>query len=65
MTFHSRFTIIIVEFHENENGAKTAMRYAKRKGVRIINLYDEKDDPFYGMTSEEISAKLKEILNRS
>lgn len=29
------------------------MNYAKRKGLEIINLYDEKDDPTYGMTKEE------------
>lgn len=36
------------------SGAKKAMHYAKRKGLRIINLYDEKDEPFYGMTYEKI-----------
>ena len=35
------------------SGAKTAMNYAKRKGLRIINLYKPEDDPFYGMTEEE------------
>lgn len=44
----------------SRSGAKTAMRYAKRKGLRIINLYDEKDEPFYGMTYKEITAKRKE-----
>lgn len=29
------------------------MNYAIRKGLKIINLYDEKDDPTYGMTEEE------------
>ena len=47
------------------SGAKTAMHYAKRKGLRIINLYDERDKPFYGMTDEEISAKWQEICNNS
>ena len=28
------------------SGAKTAMRYAKKKGVKIINLYREEDQPF-------------------
>ena len=36
------------------SGAKTAMRYAKKKGVKIINLYRDDDQPFYGMTNEEI-----------
>ncbi len=47
------------------SGAKTAMRYAVRKGLRIINLYDEKDKPFYGMTDEEICAKWKEVCRRA
>ena len=35
------------------------MNYAKRKGLEIINLYDEKDDPTYGMKEE----KKKEYLD--
>ncbi len=37
------------------------MRYAKRKGLRIINLYDERDEPFHEMTDEEFFEKCKEI----
>ena len=57
--------ICYVDEKAYHSGAKTAMRYAKRKGLRIINLYDEKDSPFYGMTDEEISAKWKEICSPS
>ena len=53
--------ICYVDEKRSRSGAKTAMRYAKRKGLRIINLYDETDSPFYGMTDEEISAKWKEL----
>ena len=57
--------ICYVDEKAYRSGAKTAMRYAKRKGLRIINLYDETDSPFYGMTDEEISAKWKEICSPS
>lgn len=53
--------ICYVDEKAYRSGAKTAMRYAKQKGLRIINLYDEKDKAFYGMTDEEIAAKWKEI----
>lgn len=36
------------------SGAKTAMRYAERMGLKIVNLRREQDDPFYGMTKEQI-----------
>ena len=29
------------------------MNYAKRKGLEIINLYDEKDEPTYVMTKKK------------
>jgi hypothetical protein len=45
--------ICYVNKKHNPSGAKTTMNYAKRKGLEIINLYDEKDDPTYGMTKEE------------
>ena len=43
------------------SGAKTAMRYAKKKGLTIINLYREEDQPFYGMSKEEITAYWKKL----
>lgn len=49
--------ICYVDEKAYRSGAKAAMRYAKRKGLQIINLYDEKDKPFYGMTDEGISPK--------
>ena len=56
--------ICYVDEKAYRSGAKTAMRYAKRKGLRIINLYDEKDKLFYA-TDEELSAKWKEIYSPS
>ena len=43
------------------SGAKTAMRYAKKKGLKIINLYHDEDQPFYGMTKEEIEKYWKNL----
>ncbi|MBQ4443279.1 MAG: hypothetical protein II896_01290 [Clostridia bacterium] len=48
--------ICYVDKKQNPSGAKTAMNYAKRKGIKIINLFREEDDPTFGMTSEQKSA---------
>lgn len=37
----------------NSCDTKIAMNYAKRKGLEIINLYDEKDEPTYVMTKKK------------
>ena len=36
------------------SGAKNAMKYAKKIGLKVINLYRKEDQPYYGMTMEEI-----------
>ncbi len=46
--------ICYVDEHMYRSGAKTALRYAKKKGLKIINLYRDEDKPFYGMSKEEI-----------
>lgn len=51
--------ICYVDKNAYRSGAKTAMRYAEKRGLKIINLYREEDQPFYGMTKEEIDAYLK------
>lgn len=45
--------ICYVNKKHNPSGAKTTMNYAKRKGLKIINLYKETDEPTYGMTEEQ------------
>lgn len=45
--------ICYVNKKQSPSGAKMAMNYAKRKGLKIINLYREEDDPTFGMTKEE------------
>ncbi len=47
--------ICYVDVSSYRSGAKTALRYAERKGLKIVNLYREEDQPFYGMTEEEIN----------
>ena len=53
--------ICYVNKKHNPSGAKHAMNYAKRKGLKIINLYDEKDEPTYGMTKEERQEYYKKL----
>lgn len=53
--------ICFVDEHSYRSGAKTAMNYAKKKGLTIINLYREEDQPFYGMSKEEIEAYWKNL----
>jgi uncharacterized phage-like protein YoqJ len=45
--------ICYVNKHQYRSGAKTAMNYAKKKGLRIVNLYKEEDEPTFGMTKEQ------------
>ena len=40
---------------EYRSGAKIALRYAKKRGLKIVNLYREDDSPFYGMTKDQIA----------
>ena len=52
--------ICYVDDGEYRSGARTAMRYAKKKGLRIVNLYREEGDPFYTMSREE---KIKLLID--
>lgn len=63
--------ICYVNKKRNPSGAKLAMNYAKRKGLKIINLYKETDEPTYGMTEEQkqeyydnLDKQLKELLKK-
>ena len=53
--------ICYVDESTYRSGAKTAMRYATKKGLTIVNLYREEDKPFYGMSKEEIKAYWKNL----
>lgn len=57
--------ICYVDSNSFRSGAKTAMLYAEKKGLNIINLYRKQDQPFYGMTNEEIDSYMKSVFDRS
>lgn len=44
------------------SGAKRALCYAKEKGLKIVNLWKEEDNPFFGMSQSEAIAYIKEAL---
>ena len=46
-------------------GAKTVMRYAQFKGLKIINLWRDEDQPFYGITKEQIEDYLRNIFDNN
>ena len=54
--------ICYVNKKHNPSGAKHAMNYAKRKGLKIINLYNEQNEPTYGMAKEEKEEYYKNSL---
>ncbi len=56
--------ICYVDTLSHGSGAKTALRYAEKQGLKIINLYREEDKPFYGMTKEEKDAYLKSLFEK-
>ncbi len=55
--------ICYVDESKTKSGAKTALNYAKKKGLQIVNIYSEKDNLTYGMTEEEKKNLLTKIKN--
>lgn len=53
--------ICYVDECEYRSGAKTALRYARKKGLKIVNLFREEDMPYYDMTDEELQTMWKAI----
>lgn len=64
MVDDSDVVIAYVNFKEYRSGAKRAVNYAKKQKKTVINLYREEDEPFYGMTREEVDAKIKADMER-
>ena len=46
------------------SGAKTALRYTEKRGLKIVNLYRKEDRPFYGMTKEQIDEYRRSIFDK-
>ncbi len=57
--------ICYVDVKRYQSGAKTALNYAKHRGLRIINLYLEEDTFFYGMTQEETEDYWKALYEKT
>ncbi|MBR2970803.1 MAG: hypothetical protein IKC48_03300 [Clostridia bacterium] len=55
----SDLIICYVDTNKYRSGAKRAVEYATKQGKEVINLFREKDRPFYGMTKEEIESAWK------
>ncbi|MDE6617704.1 MAG: hypothetical protein K2K13_01610 [Clostridiales bacterium] len=56
--------ICYVEEKYYMGGAKRALRYAEEKGLKIVNLWQDEDNPFYGMTQSEIIAYIRSSWNK-
>lgn len=56
--------ICYVDTTADRSGAKTTLRYAERKGLKIVNLYREEDQPFYGMTREQVDKYWKNLTEK-
>ena len=54
--------ICYVNKAEYKSGAKTALRYAEKRGLKIINLFREDDNPFFGMTKEQKEESLQSFI---
>ena len=52
--------ICYVDEKAYRSGAKRTLNYAKKRGLKIINLWRGEDQPFYGMTKEEIDKNMEE-----
>lgn len=55
--------ICYVNTSEYRSGAKTTLRYAENCGLKIVNLYRKEDQPFYGMTKEQIDEYRRSIFD--
>ncbi len=51
--------ICYVDTSAYRSGAKTALNYAIKHGLKIVNLYREEDQPYYGMTKEQAEEYLQ------
>lgn len=56
--------ICYVDTSVYRSGAKTALRYAEKRGLKIVNLYCKEEQPFYGMTKEEIDEQFENLYER-
>ena len=56
--------ICYVNTAEYRSGAKKALRYAEKCGLKIVNLYRDEDKPFYSMTKEQIDEYWRNLIGK-
>lgn len=57
--------ICYVNTEKYRSGAKTAIRYAEKMGLDVVDLYRKEDSPFYGMSEEEKRASWEKFLEQT
>lgn len=46
------------------SGARRALQYAEKRGLKIVNLYRTGDNPYYGMTQSQIDEKWQSVSKK-
>ncbi len=57
-----KILVCYVDETRNNSGAKRILNYAKKKGLIIINLYDDNDNPLNNLDIKEASKYCDDIL---
>ena len=56
--------ICYVDTSVYKSGAKMALRYAEKRGLKIMNLFRKEDNLFFGMTKEETDTYMKDVFEK-
>ncbi len=56
--------ICYVDTSVYRSGAKRALSYAQKRGLKIVNLFREEDQTFYGMTKDQAEEYLQSLYDR-
>lgn len=64
MIDESDIVVFYVDEEDRRSRSKRFLNYAKKKNKVLYNLYRPEDDPFYGMTKEEIEIGRKKFFSK-
>ncbi len=56
--------ICYVDTRKSHSGAKSTLNYAKKKGLKIINLFNSNDDPTFNMTKQQLKEYFKSLSDK-
>lgn len=62
MVDDSDLVLCYVDREKTRSGAKMAMNYAIKFGKKVVNIFEETDRSFYGLTREEIEVLFKKYI---